>query len=288
VKTRAILSSTVWRDYSFSVPLAAILWREVAGIEPFVIVVGDWQAQERTRIAYDLLRRWEIEHKIVAPVEGYEPATTAQSARQHACVLPAFEHDEWLLLSDADLFPICGQWFRQHENQTGGRHVAVLYYANGDHYQSFPTACVGMSTSSWLKTMGLMQNGDLEGQLKETFDTQLRPRMQGLSPSDAAFKAWCFDQHYMSERIKAQPWFAGGGEYVFYVERRGHPPMDRLDRGCWPAGEYRLSDYVDAHIFKGPDEEAQWTKLRRVLSELVPGRMAEIEVYRESHVRSYK
>lgn len=287
MSTRVIISASYWRDYSFSMPLGALLWREIVGFEPFLLVVGDWQREARTRLCYDFIKANKFDHFCIPEIEPYEVSTVSQNSRQHACVLDAFSDHEWLLLSDADLWPLKETFYHQHEITD---KVCALYYSNGDHYQilegftGYPTCHMTMRAGTWREIMGLKKNNDLHGQLKNTLDTWLKPRMAGKKPSDASWQAWMSDQWYASKRISEAPWH--GTDRVLNIERAGHPPTDRLDRGNWSSAP-DLGPYTDTHVPKAPDQLPQWQGCRHILSQLMPHHMNMIDEFRDAHVRSY-
>jgi len=278
--TRVILSSSSWRDYSFLVPITALLWREVIGYEPFVFAVGDWTRSKRCIASKEYLERLGVRHVNLTALEGLNESSVAQNCRQHAAALREFQDDEWLMLSDADLWPLWKPFYHQHESS----HARMaLYYANGDHYQSYPTCHMTARASTWREMMGLQADDDLLGQLRRSYDEWLKPRIEGKGPSDAGWVEWNMDQWRTAEIIKRQSWFSTG---TLMIERLGHPPVDRIDRGAWPK-EPKVLGMVDAHLPKAPDQPGIWESVRPLLEQLVPDRLAEIDAYRLEYLAGY-
>lgn len=272
METRAVVSSSAWRDYSFSLPIACLLWREVVGYEPLVLLVEDeafWMSQpKRASVSLDSLREFKFDVRFIGHMDDkYEHATIAQSARQHsACYdIPG---DTWLLLSDADLWPLKRDFYHQH-----GEKPIALYYANGDHYQSFPTCHQTMQVNTWREVMQLNPDLGINGALCLNFT--------GL-PTDG-FRKWMWDQAFSSSQIIKSRWWEAG---VQKIERRGHPPVDRLDRSCWPE-TYDMANYTDAHIFKAPDQPENWPRLLDALKRVLPSRAAWADDYRTRFLAGY-
>lgn len=282
--TRVIIGTSNWRDYAFCAPLAALLWREVVGHEPYLLLVGteeDWQKPKRNLAVLEMVRRLKIDHRLIPAADGYETHVTAQNCRQHAAALP-FANDDWLMLSDADLFPMKRDFYHQHG---GASHRFVLYYANGDHYQSYPTCHMMARASEWRKLYGLKPSGDLTGQMERNLDNYLKPKVQGLAPSEVGWISWMNDQWMFTEWIKKQPWYPDG---VLHIERKGHPPVDRLDRGCpqdW--NDLDVGRWTDCHTLRPADQEPYWGKVRKIFEALVPDHVQAIDEYRQAFVEGY-
>lgn len=273
--TRAVLGCSHWRDYQFLLPMTALCWRERIGIEPVCLLTGNWD-NPRGRVTKGYLRALEVETHELGSLEGYEDSTFAQNCRQHAAALP-FPDEAWLMLSDADLWPIYREFYHQHEDFPG---KFTLYYANGDHYQSFPTCHQTARAKDWRELYRLKPNGDVAGQCKWTLDGYILPRIAGKTPAEAGWVAWMSDQWSSSEKIKAAPWFPGGTRQI---ERAGHPPVDRIDRSVWPTGPLSITGMVDAHMPKAPNEETYWPKVRELLGLLLPARVATYSAFRDAY-----
>jgi hypothetical protein len=271
VATRVILASSAQRDYAFPVGIAALLWREVIGYEPFVFLCGS-SDPDLVR-AGKFLDEFGIERLYVPPLPEWPVYVTAQNIRYHASCLDRFG-DDWLMLSDADMFPLNRQHFHQHEDYAGR---FVFYYANGDHFFNYPTCYMTARATDWREVMGLSRGGDILGQMKCNVEDWLRPRLPGMNAKDAEHCLWMVDMHSFMHRIKSQLWHP---KECKLITRAGHPPKDRLDRSAWP-DRYDVTQYTDAHILRATHEPRNWERTRPIIEALLPRHIARIDKYAE-------
>lgn len=276
MSTKVILSSSSFRDYAFPVGIAALLWREVVGYEPFVFLCGDGVPQ----VVENFLSDFGIRQQSLPQMEGYPVSVTAQNCRYHASTL-TFGSDDWLMLSDADIFPLKRDFYHQHE---GSPHRFVFYYSNGDNYANYPTCHIAAQASQWRELMKLDVGfpSNLLAQMKLNIDEWLHPRVVGLPPSKAGMETWMVDMWMFMDRIKKEPWHPSECKMI---EREGHPPKDRLDRSNWPA-LYNLKDYTDAHILKAPEQPENWARLRPIVAELLPQHLSRIDKFHEDFINA--
>lgn len=280
--TRAIVGCSTWVTYQSTLPFTALLWRERIGFEPFLLLAGDWGKHERSRVTLRAIDALGIERVMLPPIEGYEDATLSQNCRQLAAALP-FPDGAWLMTSDADLWPIKREFYQQH---LGRHHMSVTsYYANGDHYQSYPTCHIAATARAWRQMYGIKAtDGDVSGRVKAHLDEwKLKSPMYAAQPNKP-FAVWCSDQWMMTEKIKAS------GLSVHHIERRGHPPVDRIDREGdpqnWAAEDPTV--FVDAHIHKLPLDEKRWNDVLRLGSKLLPKHAAWFADYRERYQKAFQ
>jgi hypothetical protein len=283
------------RDYQFLLPITCLFWREVVGFDPFVFICGNWGENERGRIAEGALEYLGVERCTLPPLEGFGDATLAQNCRQHAAVLP-FPNEAWLMTSDADLWPLQRTWYYQHEAE---RKDVYCYYANGDHYSSFPTCHVAARACTWRRAYGLdsTQEFDVTGavgrSLREWVPWKLAQLREGKSAlaNDLNFVTWMSDQWMMTDKLRALPGFEGR---VQYIERVGHPPVDRIDRGVWPDHPEMLVELVttkralDTHVLRPADQPGNWERVWPLIKQCLPKHADWIEHYRTRYVKSYE
>lgn len=299
-KTVVIGASSNVRDYSFCVPLAALLWRDVVGFETFWYLIGtdqDWTVPARNKVVVQMLQRLNVGFKRLDPVEGYEVSTQAQNIRQHAAADPQWGDDEWLMMTDADLFPMKRDFYHQHEPSPA---KAVCLYANGDHFvskenllavarymgefQTLPTCHVTMRAGTWRDLYGYRGLEPMEA-MRQSLDNWLKPRHQGRNPSEASWQSWMSDQRLVSEKLCGAEWFP---KEVLLIDRRGHPPVDRLDRAHLKDWEsLDTARWTDCHTIRPCDIDGSWQKVRPIFAKLTPGRMGLIDEYREAFKTGY-
>lgn len=292
--TVVVIGCSTTEDYAFLLPLTCLLWRDVIGYKPHAFLVGDladWRTTKRSRLVVGLLKGCEIQHSYIGRAEGYPDHTLAQNCRQHAAASGRIEPDTWVMPADADLWPLRREFYHQHENTA---YLAVCYYSNGDHFndkwevrtraaqglgtQTIPTCHVAMRARDW-RTIYDLKRGDVAGSVKRSLDAWLPSR----TGRDAGMSLWMSDQQLMTEALCQQLWFP---QRALMVERRGHPPVDRLDRSHapWPK-QFDPSQWVDAHVHRRPWINEHWGDLEQIVATLLPHLAAHIRAYRDEYVR---
>lgn len=294
-KTRIVISSSHHRDYCFPLPITGLLWREVVGFEPIFLLTRDegfWRSQEkRCGTALDALKSFGFAVEFCGQIEGYEDARLGQNAREHASVfdLPS---DLWLMMSDADLWPLARDWYHQHE---GSRKIAACYYANGDNFvskedvlsrhdrgerfQTLPTCHVTMRVSTWRSLYGLTPGEPIAMATKRTMDAWFAH----LRSVNRGFELWMCDQDIVTEKLCHQEWFPRD---ALMIPRTGWPPEDRIDRCSWPARAC-IQGITDSHILKSPDQPGNWEKLREIVEQAIPDHVYALDAYRNEFLKGY-
>lgn len=312
-RTVVALGCSVDRDYNFLLPLTALLWRERIGHHPICLLAGSeesWRDCKRTNVAYEALVEHGIAHRFIGYAEGYPPHTTAQNCRQHAAALTQVADDDWLMPGDADLWPLWRAFYLQHASFTGR---AALYYANGDHFQgkevtleraaaglpcqTLPTCHAVMRGKDWREVYDVIP-GDVASSTRKTLDEWFATRSKSSTHDDGMVR-WMSDQQIMTEKLCRQPWFPSGappsgdgahviGE-VLFINRRGHPPVDRLDRSHlhdWSTGPFQARKWTDAHMHKAPEEAAQWSATLPIVDACLPNHAEWARRYHDRYVEA--
>lgn len=303
-KTLVVFGSSTDKDYCFLAPLSAVFWREVVGFEPRVFLVGseeEWKSQNHTNAALAALRAQGVDVHFTGRIEigetaeVYPIATTAQHVRYHAAADSSIPDDRWVMMTDADLWPLKGNFYLQHLRPEADDKKVVSYYSNGDHFQgkedvlngfrdrrpfqSIPTCHVTMRAKEWRSVYGVTSD-DVIGSTKRTLDVGYEWIQSCPDPN---FALWCSDQWFVTEHLCRQDWFP---DEALMIPRYGHPPLDRLDRSA-PADWDKTFEmkYTDAHLLKNPYSDQSWERLLKVVDALVPDDAAWMRSYREDFVR---
>ena len=133
-KHYVVMASDATAGYAFYIPLSVRMWKEVAGFDSIVVLVGgEWreQTQGYTQSVLDALA--EAGARIVVldvPVGSYTLSTVAQVSRLLVpCALDTLlNHDDFLLLMDVDMWPLNHSHFKEHAAamQTGKSPYKVV------------------------------------------------------------------------------------------------------------------------------------------------------------------
>lgn len=292
-KTRAIIGCDTTWDYSQLMPIACLLWRDLVGYTPRVMLIGDeaaWAIDSCTRAALAALRHHAIEHVFVRPTAGYKTSAVAMTARTHAACDPTLPDEDWLLIADADLWPTHRDVYRQHE---GRAERVVAYFYDANCFQNKEQVVRGwddqvpfqpVSSNYFTMKVGAFRelyqyaSPDVSEGVRATLDTYLRPRMERI-PEKASDEQWHFDEYRMSELLCRQEWFERD---VVLLPRRGEHRRGHLapwDMGGDWEGGMRVGEWVDVHIRKGVYAHRRWEKLLPVIDHLLPMHTAWIREY---------
>lgn len=309
-KTWVAIGCSTTPDYAFLLPITCLLWREVVGYEPLVMLTGrssKWFEGACSVVTDEML---EFGPRVLWLDEAgdYSEATLAQNCRQHAAAHGDIVDTDWIMPGDADLWPLKRNFYHQHE---GTAHKAVCYYSNGDHFtskrevlerasqglgsQTIPTCHVAMRAADWRTIYGLTperayQSGEsIAGAVKRTLDGWLPGRVE-VPGRDMGMHVWMSDQQLMTEALCQQFWFP---DKALLVERRGHPPVDRLDR-ChrhdWTARVDNLplvlERWTDAHVHRQPWAPWEWSTLLPIIDMLLPNHSDRARAYHEKFVKA--
>lgn len=298
-KTLVVFGSSSDRDYSFLAPITALFWREVVGFEPLVFLVGteaEWRAKPDACVVLDGLRLHDVGVCFTGNEMGDFPiGTIAQHVRYHAAADSAIAEDRWVMMTDADLWPLRGYFYQAHTKPDAMGKLAVCYYSNGDHFkskedvlegfrdcrpfQSIPTCHVTMRACEWRTVYDLIPD-DVLGSTRVTLKDVAEWVKRYPDPN---FALWCSDQWLVAEHLCRQAWFP---DAALMIPRYGHPPTDRLDRSA--PNDWRVPfemKYTDAHLLKKPHEEGAWGCLLPIIDTLLPDQAAWAREYREAFVR---
>lgn len=273
MNTYAVLAACTRRDYQFLAPLTALLWRDRIQATPIVMVVGNWAETVRGRVALEALRLLGIRTEFITPVAEYEEGRTAQQCREMiGCLDLAAEDFAWP--TDADLWPVLKSYY--HDHLEVGKVTSL--YSNGDHYQTLPTCSVQAQVKKWRQMYDVKAGDDITAAVQRHCDEWLpKSRVRWPTWGDG-FALWMMDQFVISEKVFALP------EGYIKVERRGHPPVDRIDRGNWQP----LTDsIVDAHLLRPADQPEHWPRVRELFGKLVPQHLSWADEYQAAYVKGY-
>lgn len=274
--THVALGANSVRDYQFLAPLSALLWKDRIGFRPIVMTCDSEWANARGQVAAQALADHNIKRVHLESLKNFASHTLAQNCREYAACLE-IPDDDWIMPSDADLWPIMKDFYQQHQKTLRG----ALYYANGDHFQTFPTCHITLRARDW-RELGY---GPVGANITEKVDSFVAEWLETDAKhwpwKDRNFAIWMSDQAGITDRLRRAPWF----DALKPIERSGHPPVDRIDRGCWR--DLRPDD-VDAHIQRAPDEPGIWPNVFKLFSELLPEHAEWAKEYHRRYWEAYR
>lgn len=274
MKRLVAIGSTKGHDYSAFLPIVGAYWRDRIGYQPefFLIGIPDEWEQGHTAVVLDALEMLGLNFTYVSHIQDVEDATISQCVRQHAAAHPFFAPTDLLICSDADLVPLRKDFYYQHETE---KYEIGLYYSNGypgekDHY---PSCHMSMSVANWRQVMRL--DLPLDAALKRNFsDYGLAQKMDAkkADPAKNWGHVWFADELIASKRI------VESGKSLQMIPREGHPPVDRLDRACWP-NQYDARTLTDCHSIRPIWSAPNWPRFRPLIEQTVPAILSWADQY---------
>lgn len=264
---RVIFSVSANPIYDFWAPLTCVIWREVTTYDPFLILIDPvekWVSTTRGKLIMDALEDIGQEKRMPSNIPKNPRILMSKLARWYACGL-GVNRGDYLLTADIDIWPLQHEWFLQ--TQEGGAAMD-FYYANAhENRKQHATCYIGGLARMWQEMVGMnLQDGIL------TFEGAMERAHENLRLK--SYEAWRSDEVYMASQIKS--WTRYPKECNF-IDRKGHPPEDRIDRSSWPshyvmaADKKWLEGKVDAHLPRAKMRiETLWTFVRPIFEAKCP------------------
>lgn len=248
-ETSVVMGCDGHHNYVGGLPLTCKVWNELNNSRALVIMAGDKEELIRkNKYQIDWMRDAGARIFFTPIAAGYRPATTAQVGRLFAHLIPWIDGNrDYLLTSDADMWPLSADWFARNK----APDKLSLWYANAYAGKQYPLCYAGAFASIWKDIMG----GD-------KFAQALASSLVGI-PDKESMSEWCFDEVYFSAQVKK---WNGFPVRAHLVDRRGGPPIDRIDRSRWPVA-IDIKGMVDAHLVR--PVEKQYDKVRSILVQLM-------------------
>ena len=247
---RVILAANNHPDYSFLIPLTAILWRERTMYKPLCIVSDALLAGDLRKLGFD-----------VGSETFFNDRMEAKLSRWYSHSQPGVDRDDVLLLADVDAWPIDGAYW----NRTAEKPVTCFY---GDAYQGRRHCTHGFrATAMALKEIC---GGGMHGRIDE---------LRKLPMDD--------ERRYSDDCAQSElflKWMEGREQFVEILTRGPSPPKDRIDRSAWPES-FNLTGKVDAHLPRDASDRRVWLQIRPLFRALAPGWADWADSYYESWAR---
>ena len=256
-KRRVVLATNENLNYYFFAPVVSMLWQKYMGYCPVILIVGtvkEWLDDPRRKFVLEETRKIGAEVHFIPRIDGYGTSTVAQTSRLYVSCLPMYADAMYLTLSDMDMLPLNRAWFNK-QNMSKRVH---LDYANVYNHEQYPLCYVGGNIATWREIMKPSNPSNITESLKSQFlSDELAKETDGL-------KVWCYDEKMFGKKIKA---WAGYPDNCQMFDRYGCPPVDRIDRSCWPKTP-SIGSAVDCHSVRPGHTSPNWEKIQSVLQQI--------------------
>nr|CAH0102665.1 unnamed protein product [Daphnia galeata] len=240
-------------DYAYNVPLTALAWERI-GFKSIVLIIGSRCEWENDPTLSLILSRLEERSGIAIFVKtslNYR-STISQMARIFVTNFKEFpgKESDYLITSDADLWPIRKEHFIPHSNMD-----IVLVHGeccgefkmNNKFYSMYPMSNIGATVSIWRQ---LMNENHSIAYDSESILNYLQDVFGEISWSSdiVGRETWYMDQRLISIRI-AEWMELHGQNSVYRVSDKG---FSRADRASWAEVEKLSSEQFlskfDSHL----------------------------------------
>jgi len=253
-----------------------LLWQKYIGFCPIVYLVGDinkWMKASVESLVIKEARKLGAEIHFIPYTSEYKESTIAQMSRIFAASSERYP-DTYFLTSDIDMLPLSREWFN---SQVEGKCVDIKCPDCGPH--NYPICYIGASSMIWREFMGL--KSDTEASIEAQIEERLKA---DIEVGGDALTEWCYDEVLVSRRITA---WSGYSDSFNITIRPGGPPVDRVDRSCWPETLGAIEKYVDCHSLRPGHTDENWNKIHKLLVLILePEDMLLVEDYRQKFIES--
>jgi hypothetical protein len=252
-------------DYAYNIPLTALAWERI-GFKSIVLIIGarcEWENDPALRLILSRLEERSGTAIFVKSSLKYR-TTLSQLARIFVTNFKEFpgKENDYLITSDADLWPIRKEHFISHPNMD-----IVLVHSeccgefkmNNKSYPMYPMSNIGATVSIWRQIMN--ENHPIAYD-SESILNYLRDFFGEISWSSVIVgqETWYMDQRLVS--IRLFEWMELHGQNsVYRVSDKG---FSRADRAAWAEVEKLSSKQFlskfDSHLpIKGylPTQQAK-------------------------------
>ncbi len=256
---KAIYSTNNRQDYIFFAPLTGLMWRHVANYEPIILAINEEKENDkRFEWTLNFCRNLNMEVITINTFEKRNPQTIAQTCRLVAAASNGL-NEQYMLTSDADMWPMEHQWFNQNQDKE-----VDIYNANAYDNKKYAMCYIGMKANQWRKILDIHEN-NIEDATKKL--------LESLPANASSDDNWNFDEKIFYDKITR---WNGYPNRCNLIPKTGN----RLDRSSW---NYTSSaKFIDAHLLRPGFWPENWKKLRQVLNDKIKDQMSIVdEFYKE-------
>jgi len=257
-RRRVILAVDASITYFFFMGIVTMLWQKYMGFCPVILIadsITNWLNDPVKKYALNFARAYGAEIHFIKPIDKFKSSTIAQNARMYASCLPMYHDEMYMMTSDMDMLPLSKAFFNK-QNMDKEVH---LDYANAYGGSHFPLCYVGAKVKTWREIMQPADATNIEKSLKAIFYTD------GLDKQQDGMRLWCYDEEMFGKKIKA---WSGYPDKCQMFDRRGGPPVDRIDRSCWPK-RVSIKNMSDCHSVRPGHISPNWERIESVLIQIL-------------------
>ena len=257
-KKRVVLAVDASITYFFFMGIVTMLWQKYMGFCPVILIADDisnWLNDPVKKYALNFSRSYGAEIYFIDKIDNFKSSTVAQNARMYALCLPMYHDEMYLMTSDMDMLPLSKEFFNKQDMS----YDVHLDYANASDGSHYPLCYVGAKVKTWREIMQPSNPNSIEESLKSIF------YQSGLDKQEDGMRLWCFDEEMFGRKIKA---WSGYPSKCQKFDRRGGPPVDRIDKSCWPK-TVKVKGMSDCHSVRPGYTSPNWEKIESVLIKIL-------------------
>jgi hypothetical protein len=287
-----VLSSGSGPEYSFFLPLAALLWSRLR-INPIILLMHDvphtrlWGSDEQTAVILRYLDKWGFHDNIyylgyndTLPWDNVAVAQVARLLVSGMCnvtgpIAAAKVHDAHIVTTDVDIFPVAGAkyWLPDSSRSAGkitNSHCCAANTVLGLTSREYPMSTMAFRFSKWRQVMQhkCICNGPVDCQSGSfiAYTNQLMQETFFYGTRQQTPTQWNMDQRLASYMLHQSPVLPS----TEFAKR--DTQHDRIDRLTWPNIDWSsdsLAKYKDAHVLRPGYTSGNWERLWKLIQVLV-------------------
>ncbi len=258
-------------DYAFYLPLTALAWKRI-GFESIVQIIGrkdEWENHPALNFVLDSLK-FLNSSIIFIDAKAENRMMMAQTARIFASNMKEYYSDgndkDYIILSDADLWPIRRSHYLLRENKS--LHLVHsdccgdFLHAN-QSYRMIPIN-IGARASTWrqiLNSTNIVKGSeDVLKIFGDVFGEKVKKKVEFASDE------WYYDQKYLS--IMIDKWMKKDSNKNLTFDLPFNP-NGRIDRSSWRPETVKESqfesNYYDSHLIFNGFQPERWSTIRPLI-----------------------
>jgi hypothetical protein len=244
----APLSSIIWYSMNWT-PIIAFVGMNKTNMSPLFQFISD---QTKAAGGQVVLLNNNL------PVHHYFPSTVISASRLALPFLSSLHSDDYILTSDADMWPLTKEIFDKEISYPASIHIFDPS-DNRNPGVTYSMCYIGMNASTWWEVLGYKPGDDM---IKIVAGLRNYVNKGPMNKHDF----WFVDQRSISKKIKA--WRGYPKQLHFYKDRRrSHDRIDRRPMG--DKNELPSIKLVDTHCLIPGYIKKNWKHLKQILTHLL-------------------
>lgn len=254
---KVALSSTADPCYSFCLPIACFLWKNIMGYTPIVFLVDKqkWDESKHGSYIINRLKEMEIDYFYINKIEGVSAATVSKVSRLYSFAM--CNKDDYMITSDADMFPFSKEIFKNID-KSKDFYLITYPYNNSDRYSM---CYIGGYCRSWAEVMSVKDIWGIKDRICEVNRLLGKDMVEGLGIPHTDSCAFYYDELSFSKKLRL---WTGFPDKVKITKQKSENRILLV----WNRND-SLDNKTDLHLMHDGYKGEAWIGLQLVLSNIL-------------------